>query len=116
MLKGDWSFETGLELVREIERQLAPRGWHAALAGGVLHRGSSIHDLDVIIYPHCRTARQERLPDTGAARQGLRKAGLKYYMGAQEIKSIWRRKGSLDCKHVEIWTYGGSRVDVIFLS
>lgn len=41
-----------IELVREVEEHIAPSGFHTALTGGCLYRGSSEKDIDVVIYLH----------------------------------------------------------------
>lgn len=46
-----WSLEEGIEFCRAAEK-LLPSLAHVALGGGVLWRGSSNNDLDVVIYPH----------------------------------------------------------------
>lgn len=47
-----WTFEEGLAFVRKLEDHLHDNGFHAALSGGVLWKGSSTKDLDIILYPH----------------------------------------------------------------
>lgn len=47
-----WTFDEGLAFVRKVEGHLKEQGFHAALSGGVLWRGSSTKDLDIILYPH----------------------------------------------------------------
>lgn len=44
--------EDGLRFCRGIEQKLKEIGYHCALAGSILIRGSSSKDIDVIIYPH----------------------------------------------------------------
>jgi hypothetical protein len=41
-----------IELIRLIEPALAAHGYHSGLTGGVLYKGTSHHDTDLIIYPH----------------------------------------------------------------
>jgi len=47
-----WTIEEGISFVRKLEDHLRDKGFHVALSGGVLWRGSSTKDLDVILYPH----------------------------------------------------------------
>lgn len=47
-----WTLEEGLGFVRKLEDHLHDQGFHAALSGGVLWKGSSTKDLDIILYPH----------------------------------------------------------------
>ena len=46
------TIEEALYYVRALEKVTEPYGFHCALAGGVLHKGYSHKDLDIIIYPH----------------------------------------------------------------
>lgn len=54
-----WTLEEGVKFIRWIEPKLAEKGFHCALTGGVIFKGKSVKDLDVIVYPH--TA--EGMPD-----------------------------------------------------
>lgn len=47
-----WDLEQGITVARRIEEALIPLGYHCALGGSVLHKGSSDKDLDIFIYPH----------------------------------------------------------------
>lgn len=47
-----WTIEEGISYVRKVEDHLRDQGFHAALSGGVLWKGSSTKDLDIILYPH----------------------------------------------------------------
>lgn len=113
-----WRLHTALELVRDLEDFARNEGWHVALAGGVLTNGWSRHDLDVIFYP--RDATDKRTNSLGVHRV-LRAAGLRFVMGANDVRANWRKKGSTDTKHVEVWRYNlpstgaRMRVDVIVL-
>lgn len=105
-----WTLEEGLVVVRELEAQCSRYGWHFALGGGVLLRGQSDHDLDVIVYPHSSRVGV----DTGKLRARLRDLGWKLRGRAEYVIEEWRKKGSIDRKHVDIWaTPDGKRVDVI---
>lgn len=55
------TLEDSITFVRWLETQLIPHKAHCALAGSVLHRGSSEKDLDVIVYP--RNQRTPRTPE-----------------------------------------------------
>lgn len=105
-----WTLEEGLIVVRELEGKLAGLGWHFALAGGVLMRGESDHDLDVLVYPRCSA-----IPiDTGKLRACLRALGWTLRGRAEYVIEEWEKKGSIDRKHVDIWaTADRKRVDVI---
>ena len=49
----------GLKIARDMERQLAPKGVHVALAGSVMYAGTSNKDLDLILYPRKRKTRHD---------------------------------------------------------
>lgn len=46
------TLELALKTIRELEPILAEIGYHSALTGGVLFRGESEKDIDIILYPH----------------------------------------------------------------
>ena len=111
-----WDLDESIALQRKIEQELAPAGWHAALTGGVLRNGSSMHDLDIVVFPHCRKSSQR--PRMASLRAALERAGLKLRMSRRELQAHWRKNGSLDTKWVEIWKTAadGRRVDIMVLS
>lgn len=45
------SIEAGLVIIRNLQPQVRPLGYHIALGGGVLNNGSSTHDLDLYFIP-----------------------------------------------------------------
>lgn len=47
-----WTLEQAVELLRMLEPVAISQGFHVALGGSVLIRGSSDKDLDIFIYPH----------------------------------------------------------------
>lgn len=47
-----WTLESGIEVCRVVEALLDPAGFHCALGGGVMKKGSSQKDLDIFVYPH----------------------------------------------------------------
>ncbi len=104
-----WTLEKGLELVRSLERALAPH-YHAALAGGVLMRGESKHDLDVVVYPH--QADHFELDEIHTALS----TRMRLVVPQHKVAEDWRKRGITDTKHVEVWAVeGGKRVDIIIL-
>lgn len=112
-----WTLDMGVELVRDVEPHLADAGWHVALTGGVLYRGSSNHDLDFVVFPHQR--RTDGRPTRAALkkmRAALRRGGMLPSHSAAWVRRDWRRRGIRDRKHVEVWFGKGRRVDVIVLS
>lgn len=107
-----WTLGEALALVRSIEPVVAVVGWHVALGGGVLLRGESTHDLDLIFIPHS-TAKMVidnlRMAFVGLSWRRMHTAAM--------MLSSWQRKGSTDRKFVEVWcTPEGRRVDVILPS
>ncbi len=46
-----WTIEAALLLIRRLQPALRAYGYHLALGGGVLNRGSSGHDLDLYLLP-----------------------------------------------------------------
>ena len=46
-----WTIEEAYELIRRIQPDLKPLGFHVALAGGVLNLGYSAKDLDLVFLP-----------------------------------------------------------------
>jgi len=59
----------------ELWELLEPLGWHCALTGSVLAKGSSEHDLDIILYPHRWTKAK---PGTSLSPQELTKSLVAY--------------------------------------
>jgi hypothetical protein len=103
-----WSLRSGLATVRKLEGHLAPH-YHVALAGGVVLRGKSDHDLDVIVYPH--DSNHWHYHEIVG---GLHAAGLGLLYGWRVLHSNWRVRGSADEKRVEVWVDDRSRrIDVI---
>jgi hypothetical protein len=49
-----WTRETAFQFLEPLEKFLADNGYHCALGGGVMYKGTSDKDLDVIVYPHNR--------------------------------------------------------------
>lgn len=105
-----WRLDDGLSVVRYLESALAVLGWHFALTGGVLLRGSSEHDLDVVVYPEVSGDGI----DATALRAALRGLGWTLYESASVLAARWRANGRRDRKHVDVWaTDTGRRVDMI---
>lgn len=108
-----WTFNEArmtIVLLEELAKE-QHAGWHFALAGGVLLRGSSTHDVDIIAFPHVTLAGNRK-----ALRRVLRTCGWYLRMKAWELHKYWRRKGSPDRKHVEVWkTTDGRRVDLMIM-
>lgn len=103
-----WTLKKSLKFIRKLESVLDQWGWHCALTGGVLKKGKSKHDLDIIVYPH-----DSRLLSLGNLNYGLIKFGLKRFKSTEEMWANWEWKGSTDKKHVEVWMKNKRRVDII---
>lgn len=103
-----WSLDDAITFARELQPNANAAGWFIALAGGVLNRGSSSHDLDIVAVP-MSTARI----DVRKLRRALVAFGMVRTRTASQLRQRWRRKGSDDRKLVEVWRYRGKRVDVI---
>lgn len=110
-----WTLPLALEVTRGLEHALARVGWHAGLAGGVLRAGKSNHDLDVIVFPHCRWKGSPR-PNLGALHATLRALGWVQTHTRERMRAGWQIKGSRDTKWVEAWSVEGKRVDILVLS
>lgn len=46
-----WTLEQGLEVLRRINPLVRPHGYYTALTGGVLFKGESDKDLDIVLLP-----------------------------------------------------------------
>ena len=46
-----WDMESALRYIRDLQPHAMERGWCILLGGGVLNRGWSAHDLDLLLYP-----------------------------------------------------------------
>lgn len=104
-----WTLDEAVELVRDIWDECAAAGWHLAITGGVLYRGESDKDLDLVAYPH-----NSEDADIDDLYDCLCLLGWRLRSQAQTTATYWRKSGSTDCKHVEVWrTVDGRRVDVI---
>lgn len=107
-----WTRENVLELIVTLEQALAPIGYHIALAGSVLVRGQSPHDLDVLIFPHDST-----IQNKDAVRRALGNIGWARTHSSAQMLEHWRSKGSQDCKFVEVWRDNcNRRIDIIYVS
>ena len=101
-----WTLEEALVVVRALEKVVKPQGFHVALGGGTLMRGSSTKDLDLFFYPH-RTTESET-PEFKRLRGILTTLG-----GVTDIKDC---KHCYDHKEVFSGKILGKRVDLFFLS
>lgn len=105
-----WDLPRGIELAREISREIRAFGYDVGLTGSVLKRGESRKDLDLLVYPLDST----RL-DPVNLRAALVACGGVCRADVQRVRAGWRERGSRDEKHVEVWEFGGRRVDLMFV-
>ena len=54
-----WTLDAALEWVRERQPVMMRNGWYLALAGGVLNRGRSTNDLDLVAMPRRKTSNMQ---------------------------------------------------------
>lgn len=94
-----WTLVEGRELATLLEGALTHSGWHVALGGGVLHKGDSKKDLDLVVYPHS-TATPHTMLSVQLAMEAL---GFRRVSSADATRDIWRDLGSKDEKTVEVF-------------
>lgn len=102
--------EARAEVFEDLERELIKVGFHCGLLGSVLHSGISSKDLDVIIYP--RTTASCNLEDVYRV---FRELGWRLVASQGVVQRAWKKQGSQDTKHIEVWQVDGKRIDVFFL-
>lgn len=106
-----WTLEEAQRLISTLDSVADTTGWHFALAGGVMRKGSSEHDLDLIAYPRTSTK-----SDRNMLRFILGALGWRLRVPVKEMHVYWKEKGSKDRKHVEVWqTSDKRRVDLFIL-
>jgi hypothetical protein len=106
-----WTLQSALEVVNELTPLLKAANWYVALGGGVLNRGESSHDLDLVMVPYS-TERVELFELYNVFVQ----LGWERTHDAFMVQRTWRKKNSTDNKHVEVWESHGRRIDVIIPS
>lgn len=106
-----WTIEEGVELIRSLRQRAHDAGFALALTGGVLMRGASDKDLDVIAYPLNRNSYSKR--NLFAM---LVTAGWRRVLDSREVRDGWHRHGSTDSKHVERWSFNDKRIDLFILT
>jgi len=103
-----WTIEDAIQFCRALEDAIAPVGFHVGLRGGVLLRGKSDRDLDLVIYPHDSSdVHLDRLRDR------LRSFGLKQVESTAQVHARWQARGTTDRKAIEIWEFGGRIIDLL---
>ena len=122
-----WWLEEAVWFVRYIQSWVEPYRYHAGMVGSVLTKGYSINDLDMVLYPASTKALYSREPLGVVPREYLptvlHKAGMVRVFDRAFVTEQWRKAGSDDEKHVEVWkctpgipACADRRVDVFFLS
>lgn len=129
-----WKLEDGVRLIRALEPYMRQIGAHVGVTGGVLFKGSSQKDLDVIVYPHTtakpptleevegvlRGVGLSNLPDEGH-QPGVSNRSLSsrpFQSAKNALSNFWSRVANKngDEKIITVWTdQNGRRVDVFFL-
>jgi hypothetical protein len=104
-----WTLANALELCRTIEHVIKHFGFHVGLRGGVLLNGSSVHDLDLIIYPHDSTVWRRR-----ELYEVLCQLGLTRQKTVAQVHAGWRALKSTDEKPIEIWSMGDRVIDIFY--
>jgi hypothetical protein len=105
-----WTIEEGVDFCRRLNAHLEPIGYGVALTGSVLFKGKSHKDIDLIVFP-LSTAKM----DEALLRHTIMNFGIRPWIPMEELHELWRKKGSEDTKHVEIWRFGIRRIDLFFL-
>ncbi len=105
-----WTLHEGVDLCRLLNTHLAPVGYCVALTGSVLLKGKSYNDVDLVVYP----LNTQKI-DLDILRGALRLFGIKPWVSVEQVTDAWRKKGSDDTKHVEVWRSGVRRIDLFIL-
>jgi hypothetical protein len=105
-----WTLGDATVFVRALSDVLKFAGYEVALGGSVLKNGRSMNDLDVILFPRTTVSQ-----DLEAAAKAMKEWGMTKRHDKDFVQRVWRKQGSKDEKHVEIWEYKDKRVDLFFL-
>jgi hypothetical protein len=109
--------EETLAFVRSIEVALRPVRWHVALGGSVLHKGESVKDLDLIVFPRKRGPDRPAEFKIGRLHWALTSVGMTQRRTREWMQRNWNRRGIFDEKWVEVWLCPhGRRIDLLVLS
>lgn len=96
------TLEEGVDTARKLEEVAKNCGFHVALTGGVLYRGSSRKDVDIVVYPH----RKDGKHDKEAFLQALLAAGA---------SNVFQTDPNHNDKDVVLITFNNLRIDLFFL-
>lgn len=109
-----WTLDAAVTFLHDLQAMLLRDGipFYVGLTGSVLYGStrSSSKDLDIICYP---TSTQKS--DLHALKEALQAFGLRLLYDRDIVTARWRRLGSDDTKHIEVWALGPKRVDIFFL-
>lgn len=109
-MKIKWKLEDAVDFCQKLQKYII--GFGVGITGSVLHTGESAKDLDIIIYPNSTALRL----DIQGLKLQLIEFGMKRVCTREQVASAWKKKGSSDTKHVEIWSYQSKRIDIFFLT
>lgn len=101
-----WQLEEAIEFCKSLTEFLQPLGFGVAMTGGVLVKGSSEKDLDLIIYPF-----KKKSANYLKLLWELTAFGL-FYVRLPNHNKGYEDDGKL----VQVWDYKGKRVDLFFLN
>jgi hypothetical protein len=95
-----WTAKPALEFCSKLWPMAAKHDWHFGMTGGVMYKGESSKDLDLIFYPHTGTK-----PTLEGLHAALKEAGM------EQVSDF---PIGYEGKYVEIWiTDDDKRVDII---
>lgn len=100
-----WTLDEAVATCRMFELALKANGFHCALGGSVLHRGTSQKDVDIFVYPHQADPEGE-VVDWDKAEKVLAT------LGARITRSCSHQ---YDLKRVKEASFDGKRIDFFFL-
>lgn len=79
-----WTLESGVEFIRRYQDLAVGHGYNLSLGGGVLNKGGSDHDLDIVCVP-----RKDRCPSMSHFADGMRDS---IERGAELLSFTWARQ------------------------
>ncbi len=106
-----WTLEDAAMLTSAIRAVLLAHGTCIGLTGSVLNVWYSTHDLDLFFYPFDST----KPIDLRTLRETLYDMDFRLTHTHDKMHAHWRSKGSMDEKIVEVYDYGGRRIDAIIM-
>ena len=113
-----WSMEQAIDLVKKLDPAIRLVGFTVGITGGVIIKGYSDKDLDLIIYP---------MNVTEYSTSAVKKVFIEQFkwklkfpthilLKSWEDRKIQPNNGGTDFKHVEVWeTEDHKRIDIMFL-